>query len=99
MDEKKEEVKAATMDYYILVRFGGAQKIFTLPYELNYVSVGDEVTDCDGRIGRVVGCCSDLSTGETAVLMRAMNWGDPIPLLKSKIIQNDFSPREEKDDG
>jgi len=95
MDEKKEEVKARTMEYFILVRFGGLQKVFNLPYESNYVSVGDEVTDFNGRIVRVVGCCADFSDSETAVFMSAMNWGDPLPALKSKIMQNDFAPWEE----
>ena len=49
MDEKKEEVKARTMEYFILVRFGGLQEVFNLPYENNYVSVGDEVTDTDAE--------------------------------------------------
>ena len=95
MDEKKEEVKARTMEYFILVRFGGLQEVFNLPYENNYVSVGDEVTDFHGRVGRVVGCCVDFSDSETAVFMSAMKWGEPIPPLKSKILQNDFAPREE----
>ena len=90
-----DDTKVRTMDYFILVRFGATQKVFTLPYENNYVSVGDEVTDSTRQIGRVVGCCSDFSDSDTAVLMNALNWGDPIPALKSKIIQSEFAPREE----
>ena len=89
------EVVGKPMNYYALVRFGSTQKVFTIPYENNYLSVGDEVADLDGHIGRVVGCCSDFSDSDTATLMSALNWGEPLPTLKAKIMQCDFNPREE----
>ena len=87
------------MNYYALVRFAATQHMFVIPYENNFLEVGDEVVDQEGRIGKIVGLCSDLEDGETANMVRALNWDKPLPRLKSKISEHELHYREESDNG
>ena len=92
MDERK-------LNFYALVRFAATQKVYMIPHENNFIDVGDEVVNQEGHIGRVVGLCVDWDEGETAEFMSALNWGEPLPHLKSKIYENEFYKREEADNG